>query len=49
MIWTASGLSVAMPSRTAAREPARLTTRVLPEMPASPRDTPASTMPGRQP
>ena len=49
MIWTASGPSVAMPSRTAAREPARFTTRVLPEIPASPRDTPASTMPADKP
>src|ERR1700761_7806935 len=39
MIWAANGLSVAMPSRTANREPARLTTRVLPEMPARPRDS----------
>ena len=41
MIWAANGFSVAMPSRTANREPARLTTRVLPEMPARPRDRPA--------
>jgi len=49
MICTANGLRVAMPSRTAARDPAMLTTRVLPEMPASPRDTPASTMPADSP
>ena len=40
MIWVANGLSVAIPSRTADREPAMLTTSVLPEMPARPRDTP---------
>src|SRR5438067_10032474 len=30
--------SVAIPSRTAPRDPARLTTRVLPEIPTSPRE-----------
>ena len=49
MIWVASGFSVAMPSRTAEREPAMLTTRVLPEMPARPRDSPASTIPADKP
>ena len=49
MIWAANGFSVAMPSRTANREPARLTTRVLPEMPARPRDRPASMMPADKP
>src|SRR5882757_8318307 len=37
MIWVASGPNVAMPSRTAPRDPAMLTTRVLPEIPARPR------------
>ena len=49
MIWAASGFSVAMPSRTAYREPARLTTNVLPEIPARPRDKPASMMPADRP
>ena len=49
MIWMANGLSVAMPSRTAARDPAMLTTRVLPEMPARPRDTPGVDDARRQP
>ena len=44
-----SGDSVAIPSRTAAREPAKLTTSVLPETPANPRDTPASTAPAASP
>src|SRR3981189_391472 len=38
-----------MPSRTARRGPAMLTTRVLPEIPARPRETPASTMPADKP
>ena len=49
MIWAASGLRVAMPSRTACREPARLTTSVLPEMPARPRDRAASVIPADSP
>ncbi len=40
MICMANGLSVAIPSRTADRDPAMLTTSVLPEIPARPRDTP---------
>ncbi len=49
MIWMANGFRVAIPSRTAEREPAMLTTRVLPETPARPRDRPASTMPAASP
>src|SRR5690606_9240314 len=44
-----SEASVAMPSRTAAREPARLTTSVLPEIPTRPREMPASTAPADSP
>ena len=42
MTWDTSGPSVAMPSRTAARLSARLTTTVEPDTPAKPRDSPAS-------
>src|SRR5690625_1942691 len=49
MIAVASGISVAIPSRTAARDRARLTTRVLPETPARPRDNPASVAPADSP
>ena len=44
-----SGVSVAMPSRTAARDDARFTTSVLPDTPTSPRDSPASTAPAASP
>src|SRR3954452_5215961 len=44
-----SGVRVAMPSRTAARDDARFTTSVLPDTPTSPRDRPASTAPAARP
>lgn len=37
MMCAASGPGVAIPSRTAARDPARFTTRVLPDTPAGAR------------
>src|ERR1700710_918305 len=47
--WEIRGVRVAMPSRTAAREAARLTTSVEPETPTRPRESPASTAPAASP
>ena len=49
MTCATSGVSVAIPSRTAARDGARFTTSVLPDTPTRPRDSPASTAPAASP